>query len=576
MRLATKAFLSTLRELFTGDAKVIGPLTRRGLAPLALAGIGAAAMMRAEDTAAQSPAGDAPGTVLDAGVHRVDANTTIRGDMQLMPGARLEIAAGRTLTVLGSFDAPISHVFQGDGTVDLNRSTTRCAYPEWWGAQPDREQIDCLPALNACLAAHPVMSLGSGNYFLSDTWVIERGFCRIWGSGFRGNDFARGTRLIVKSGTADVVQVGSSSKPEKINDFLQAVDLRYLHLARSVPMDGSAENMPAGLRAKFLLCCTFDTISAFEHAIGFYAQGVVRGLFTNCMTRRTAAARSGGISWRGFLLDGNTNIGLAGGNASIYLTDCNATIGGHPNISDPVGMLLDGAFADTYIVNFETAHVATGIRASGRLGELSGLKKGAHNDVHIRMPIIDQCNRTGIEISDTSPNGLVDISEPYIAVAPGAQAAISFDRFRGAAHISGGQFYGLGDALGGGSAAGLAVNASNGISASGLKFVNVMQPVVLENATAFSVDAWAGNTMMKSGNAAARLSNCRNGSISFRLSGQPGSFGRGIEVSASQAVAVNPSGLDAQILSSGRGGKVMVDGSPLDAGKRGGVALLPG
>jgi hypothetical protein len=100
-------------------------------------------------TAPASPllAAKLPGITLPAGKHNVSANITVRADLLLMPGATIEIAAGRTLTLLGDFQAPVAHVFTGPGRVDLTGSRAPAAYPEWWGAARDDSSRDSLPAL---------------------------------------------------------------------------------------------------------------------------------------------------------------------------------------------------------------------------------------------------------------------------------------------------------------------------------------------------------------------------------------------------------------------------------------------
>lgn len=140
------------------------------------------------------------------------------------------------------------------------------------------------------------------------------------------------------------------------------------------------------------------------------------------------------------LLDGDQDIGLAGGNASIYLTDCNSSVGGEPNISDGVGLLLCGAFSVSYIVNFETVGVATGICLDGEEHRIGSRAVAGHANVHIRMPIIDQCSAIGIEIRDTSEHALVELNEPYVGLAPNGQAGIALNKVKGAVNITGGRF----------------------------------------------------------------------------------------------------------------------------------------
>ncbi|WP_371431975.1 hypothetical protein [Novosphingobium sp.] len=550
-------------------------LTRRSILPVLGLGLVAAA---GEGHAQQmiAPLADgAPGTVLQPGVHRVMANTTLHGDLMLLPGARIEIARGRTLAVLGQFAAPLSQVFIGEGRVNLNGSRTPAAYPEWWGAVAGDGNADCLPALTACLAAHPSMLLGPGDYYIADTWTIERGFCRIWGSGYRGTENGRGTRILVKSGSADVIRVGFARPPGSINDFLQAVDLRWMSLARAMPVDAAGSRLPVGLNAQYLVCCQFEGVSAFEHGVGFRASGVVRSYFRDCMAFRSLPGRQGSAPFRGFLLDGMADIGLAGGNASIFLVDCNASMGGQPRVADPVGLLLDGGFADSYIINFETAGIANGIRARGRSAELGRRAMTGHGNLHIRMPIIDQCSGIGIEVSDTSEHGLIELAEPYIAVARGSPAAIRLDRMRGALSISGGQLYGRTDAEGGGAAVGLHASDSRGLAISGLKVLEHREPIRLERCSGLSLQSWIGNPTQATQQAAVNVAACRHGSIAVQVSGKDGAFPQGVAVTGeAEWLRIDVSGIDAAALAGGAAARAVLQQQPLRVpGRMGGVVV---
>ncbi|WP_322966109.1 hypothetical protein [Sphingomonas fuzhouensis] len=522
-------------------------ISRRALLPVAT-GIGWGAVgLFAGSAPAQTnpqPLTDTPPTVLTPGVHRVDTNLTIRGDLMVPSGTTIEIAAGRTLTLLGSFMAPVAHIFTGAGKVDLNRSRMVEAHPEWWGAAPGDSRQDSLSALTACLAAHPVMRLLAADYFISATLAVERSFCRIIGSGFRGTEQGQGTRLIVTGGRADVLRVGPASRPKMVNDFLQNIDIRGIALARSVAPDTSGGAQPAGLRAQFLLFGRIDDVSAAEHAVGFVARGLVRTTFTNCIAFRSVPGRQDNQYWRGFLLDGSADIGLAGGNASLSLIECNASIGGEPKVEDGVGLLLDGAFADSFVLGFETTGIATGIRVDGRADALATRGRNGHVNLHLTMPIIDQCGTIGIEIRNTSTHAMIDITEPYVAVAPSADAAMRFDRMRGAVTLTGGQCVGNMNMAAKGDAAGLEALDSHGLQVTGLKILEHSRPVVVTRCEGLSLRLLIANPSSRPGGDAISVSNCTAGTIAPLISGQDGAFATGVRfVGRSAQMHVDASGI---------------------------------
>lgn len=555
--------------------RAIPALRRREFA--SLLGAAVASPLLVQPAAAQPVASDLPasssGIVLQPGIYRITANTTVKTDLTLLPGARIEIDAGCVLTVLGCFSAPVAPVFAGAGAVDLNHGRTPIAYPEWWGAFANDGALDCGPGFAACLAAHPFMMLGAGDYYLTRTFVVERPFMRIWGGGGRGALPGQGTRLILRGGDADVVRVGFPEQPSSVNAFLQNVDMRWINLTRLAPVNTAGDDAPAGLRVQFVLCCQFEGVTSHENATGFVVKGAVRSFLRDCTAFRSQNGRQAGGRFRGFHLDGRADIGLAGGNASLFLENCAASIGGRPDVADPVGLLLDAGFADSFITNFETSGMATGIRAAGQAGQLGGRAIAAHGNLHLRMPILDQCV-VGIEISDTSPHGLIDITEPYVALAPNGQAALRFTDLRGPVTLIGGQCYGRLDAAG--QAVGLSATGTSGLSVSGLKLLECARPVVLERCMGIDLRATISNPGRQTPQAAVAISRCSGASIAVQLLGRGEAFGAGIAVADEQggSVSVDLIGLGATAIVGGSDRRVVVANRAVGkAGRYGNVVV---
>lgn len=550
--------------------------SRRDLARW-LAGGGAATAVLG--VAAAAPAGlpqglseAQSGTMLPPGLWRVNRDLTIQAGLALAPGARIEVAAGCVLTVLGSFSAPLEQVFVGGGRVDLNRAALIAACPEWWGARPGDGNHDCLPALRACAAAHPAMMLRAADYYIADTWHIDRPFLRVWGAGYRGAGAGEGTRILVRSGTADVVQVGADRHPGSVNSFLQGVDLRWMELGRTEPVDSRAGREPAGLRARFLLHCQFEGLSSRESGVGFAAVGVVRSYLRDCIAFRSIPGRSAG-TFRGFWLGGLDQVGLAGANGSIFLNDCNVSVGGSPGVTDSVGLLLDGGFADSFVTRFEATSLETGIRIDGRAGEMGGAAVSGHANLHIVNAIVDQCGRSGIEIRHTSPYALIEISDPYVAVAAGADAAIAVRRAHGAMSVAGGQLIGRSDV--GGRSAGLSLADSSGFTCQGLKIADFGVPVQIATCASLRLGGAIANPMRHAGRPAIALRGSSRVALTFSIDGRARAFTDAIAIEGAdcRAVTVDASLVDRAALS---GGVVSLEGRALrGAGRVGAVTLFP-
>lgn len=487
----------------------------------------------------------APGTILSRGIHRVGVNMTIKGDLLLEPGAVIDVAKGKTLVLLGSLIAPISMIFSGEGTVELDRARIQNAHPEWWGAIPGDAGHDSLTAFRACLRAHPTMRLLAADYYISDTFVVDRSFCCVEGAGFRGTLPGRGTRIIVTSGTADVVRAGPANSPGAVNDFVQNVTIRSVALCRSVPVDMTGSVLPCGLRAQFLLFADFASVSAFEHGAGFVASGLVRTTFSDCVAFRSIPGRQERQPYRGFVLDGLHDIGLAGGNASLFLRGCNASVGGNPSLVDAVGLLIEGAFADTFVTDFETTGLQTGIRLDGKVRQIGARAHNGHVNLHLSRPILDQCGLVGLDIVDTAPEALLDIVDPYVAAAPGAEAAIRLRQMRGAATMIGGQCVGGTNSATGGDAIGLFATDSRGLDIQGLKILEHARPAAITRCSGSSLRLSIINSGARAVASGLVLDDCSRCTVDVRLTGRSGAFAAGLRADGRcMQLRIDASGID--------------------------------
>jgi len=73
------------------------------------------------------------------GDYVVATNLTLNADVTLifLKGARLKPSMGITVTINGQLQAPIAHIFTGDGTIAFGDGAVMTVYPEWWGAVGD-------------------------------------------------------------------------------------------------------------------------------------------------------------------------------------------------------------------------------------------------------------------------------------------------------------------------------------------------------------------------------------------------------------------------------------------------------
>jgi hypothetical protein len=270
----------------------------------------------------------------------------------------------------------------------------------------------------------------------------------------------------------------------------------------------------------------------------------------------------------GFHFDGDIDIGLAGGNASLYVGDCNTnTTYGEPSPRS-IGAYLSGAFADIYLVGFECSEVARGIVARGIASSPSrAVQRAGNADLHIIMPILDQCRAVALEISETSDHALIDIVSPYAALSGPGSSAISLDRVKGQLSITGGQMIGWTNLQAGGNGVGLMGADAEGFSVTGLKLLGFPRPVALRRCGDFDIAVSVSNPDGGGSSAAILLEDCHHGTVRARVKGKAGAFPAGVRVMGGESLIVEAVGIDAKALAGGPDARVTFNDRPVRANR---------
>lgn len=433
------------------------------------------------------------------------------------------------MTLLGDMVASAVRIFEGAGRVDMSRSRILAARPEWWGAAANDSSIDNVPALDACLAAHPAMQLGLGDYYLHQTWVIGLSNRRIWGIG-RTRD-ARGTRLLRLGSRGAVVMLGSGERPATINDYTRGLDLRWLEFGRTegaAPVEGDDPRAATGLVVRHVLDAYCEGLRANEHAIGYSLRGAVRSYFRDCVAFRSLASDpSGRDVFIGFDLDGRSPPISTGANASLFLIDCNASVGNSPRLAESIGCRVLGALSDTFIIRFETTSLGVGIDVDGKASRMSAEQRAiAHLDLNIDTPVLDQCRQTGLRLTGMSEQAMVTVRSPYVGLSAGAASAMEVSDSGGSIGIEGGQLIGLfaPDAVG------IRVNRVSGVAFAGTSVLGFARPVQVTAARAFEMVV-AINSGGKSSDAPAiGLTDCHAGYLRPRVAGPERAYSAAVEI----------------------------------------------
>ena len=375
-----------------------------------------------DDTSAIASANTAGACFLPAGTYVIGSNLTLTNQVTFAPGAKLQIATGKTVAINGGIQAGLYQIFTGTGTVTFAPQTTPDGYPEWWGALINNSGFDCSTAINACIVACPVTWLQAGTYYTANTILHQVSNRTVIGAmmgNVAGNTI--GSIILINSATATIYKMGPNTFS---GSFTQTNSiLKYVTLGRTVaPNIASACN---GLLVQYTVWSDVEEVYAFDSIYNFHILGTGDTRLKWCVSARYQAGSGGGTDvYYGFYVDGSTNIGAAGGNASLYMDKCvagsNITWTSSINYQGLVAVGTYG-YSDLYINQFETSNLGIGINLVGN-SNTSTTYDYKNEDVVIIFPVLDTCSVSGIQFTGTSLYGAVTVLGGYIAFNPSASS----------------------------------------------------------------------------------------------------------------------------------------------------------
>ncbi len=402
--------------------------------------------------------------------------------------------------------------------------------PEWFGAAVNDWHQDSAAAIEACWLLCPVTQFAQADYFVRRTLRLATSFRTARGVGSYAADQDQGTRIILQGAAPgvhrdDILLVGSVTQPGRDNNaFPSEIHLAHFTLIRdgaSAPHpSGDLQRYPTGLRASFLTRCTFAHIASLESSVGFYLGGLTYSKVDDCLAQRTRAGEGGGRDLAaGFYLDGRPEFGLAGGNASLYVRRCLA-VGQHPGHVRPTGLLAEGAFVDSFIDQFESARIDTGMAFSAR--GATGPTQTV--DLHVRNCVLDGCGATGIDLDLAGTStASVEIIDPYVyAAGSGGGQGIAVRDGAGLVTLTGGQVHG--DFRNGS----LRLSNTRGVRVQGTKLHEGSAPVRVERSGGLVLEPQINNVVRATPAFAVTCTGVYRSSIRPIVIGAPGRLGGGV------------------------------------------------
>jgi len=519
-----------------------------------------------DDSSSFNASNSAPSILIPAGNYVLNSNVSFYVPVTIMSGAILKIANGVTVSFIAQLNAGVHQIFSitGSGLVQINTAATTIGYPEWWGAVANSGSTDCLAAIQYCIQACPVTQLQAADYFISNTLKITTANRILQGYGFDYLNYSgSATRIVLTNGTGNVLQIGPDTQPSGgINYFLTDVTVQNLQVTRSVV--SVAGSSCSGLIAQFTLYTFIEKVKSTESQYGFHYTGTVNCHTSECYSFRSSLGSGGGSDlFYGYYIDGiSNNIGAAGGNASIYFTDCNASCGGSYPTSCS-GIYMNGGYTDTYIIRPECNSMFYGIAL---VGNSSTTQNYANNDVLIVEPVCDGFTGSGIYFINTSEFGSININGGYSAPASGASSVVAglyFNNSYGQIMVNDYQVICAPNSL----CRGIAINGGSNIEtrtqiidcaygSGAISVTNVTNSRFMDHVTNYAITC---------GPACEVAGTCTANYFQVFASGKSSAFTFGYQLLSTGTTRseFNCTGLDSSSISSGSGNKLVYNGTQI-------------
>lgn len=357
------------------------------------------------------------GILFTPGVYLVSGNLTIAVDAEFMPGARIKVANGTTITFTGAINAGPSQIFEyvGTGTVNLDDALIDFARAEWWGIAADGSN-SYAPITYALESGAAIIQLLRRDYYVEATLNIPA-FTELRGMGKNYEGPNTATRILDTQANHTTVILGSvlglGSNP---NDAPRGAALRNLYVGRTVAHTGSNDSA-CGVFVGFSREVEVEDVRVGSaQTYGFRFSRTVFAKIKNCNSKRDSAAASGTDLWYGYYIDGTADLGAAGNNASLYFEGCQSEWNLGTGVRS-IHWYLNVRATDIYIYEPEWVAGEYGFVFEGDSNTTTS--DNISNDIKIRNPISDQTTERAYSIHNLRRSGHITITDGYAGFADG-------------------------------------------------------------------------------------------------------------------------------------------------------------
>ena len=302
----------------------------------------------------------------------------------------------------------------------VKNNTNTVGYPEWFGAVPNNADIDNSEFINTALKSFASVSLGNGDYYVSNPVHINKSNRTLYG--VHRKDWAYtdesnyGTKIISIRPTDFCIKIGTDERPNTINDCVQNIVVKDITCSRTSSSDWVSNSCT--VICKYLLRSTIMNVTCFNQDIGIMLQGCTNvhiekcTVFSECLPTGDSSR-----TIRGVLIDNSVLSPNNVPNVSIYVTDCIINTGGGVILSDSTGIAVYSSTNNVSDLFFEGNAIEwlnMGVYIQGNNGVSTS------NDIHIISNELDVIRSTGIFLTSLGNCGNVVINDNYIAVSDSA------------------------------------------------------------------------------------------------------------------------------------------------------------
>lgn len=514
--------------------------------------------------------------LITSGTYRLGGDYTFYKPVIFMPGAIIKTP--HNLTFTSTIDAEAYQIFDmtGSGIVTLsNGGPQTIGYPEWWGARKNNNGPGVadknIAAINACIAACAETIFSSGDYWISTPIRVTTSYRTIRGPnrGPVGGNQKGITRIILSSGSANVMEIETQGLPVSSSLWIQEIIVENLCIHRSImpicPALGSEATGPKGISVRNTVWVQLRNVWTAEHYIGVYINNTIRTRLWETVSFRSQPASNttaGPDRFFGFFQDGFGG-SFAGGNASTYYQECTTLQGGNPfPRSEMIGFFMNGANSDTYMLRCETTAVGTGVLIDGAGVTGSQIRSG-FADVFLTEFVIDQFSEAGIKILNTSDWTAIAVNSGYsapagTALAPNPSAGLHIENCTGLISCSNYQNISWPSP----SCRGLYIKDSTGVRSVGGMWVESERPIELDGSNSCSVEDGVRNVNVATTQAAVLLTNSDKNYVKSTIYGDAGRYTIGVDVpSGSSYNEINTTGVDSAAVVGGVSNVLRINGS---------------